>query len=91
MLTDTSKCNGLLHKPELNYNCDETGMLSDALNHEVVAKVGPPCITTNSKTQITVSAASLTLPPCYFSEKNNKLYKLTIEVPGTLYGLSDKG
>ena len=37
MLTDTLKCIGLLHKPELTYNCDETGMLLDALNCKVVA------------------------------------------------------
>ena len=99
MLTDTLKSNGLLHKPELIYNCDETGMPLGALNRKVVARVGsknPSCITTNSKTQFTVlacvSTAGLTLPPFVIFQRKTMNYELTIgEVPGTLYGLSDKG
>ena len=99
MLTDTLESNGLLHKPELIYNCDETGMPLGALNRKVVARVGssnPSCITTNSKTQVTVlacvSAAGLTLPPFVIFQRKTMNYDLTKgEVPGTLYGLSDKG
>ena len=98
MLTETLKSNGLFHKPELIYNCDETGMLLGTLNHKVVAGVGskPSCITTKSKTQITVlasmNAAGLTLPPFVIFQRKTMNYQLTIgEVPGTLYGLSEKG
>lgn len=69
MLTDTLKSNGLVHKPDFIYNCDETGMPLGALNRKVVAKLGsnPSCITSNNKSQVTVlacvNAAGLTLPP----------------------------
>ena len=94
MLTETLKSNGLFHKPELIYNCDETGMPLGALNRKVVAGIGskPSCITTNSKTQIivlaSVNAAGLTLPPFVIFQRKTMNYQLTIgEVPGTLYGI----
>ena len=80
MLTDTLNDNGLMHKPMQLYNCDETGMLLGAYHHKVVAQTGsnPTCITSNSKSQVTVLAcvsatawcSNATL--CDLSEENNK-------------------
>lgn len=69
MLTDTFVENGLENKASQIYNCDETGLPLGAYNHKVVAQVGsnPSCITSNTKSQVTVlacvSATGITIPP----------------------------
>ena len=99
MLTDTLSNNGLMHKPMQLYNCDETGMPFGAYHHKVVAQAGPnpTCITSNSsKSQVTVlacvSATGVAMPPFVIFQRKTMNQELTIgEIPGTLYGCSEKG
>ena len=98
MLTDTLSDNGLIHKPMHLYNCDETGMPLGAYHHKVVAQAGsnPTCITSNSKTQVTVlacvSATGVAMPPFVIFKRKTMNQELTIgEIPGTLYGCSETG
>jgi len=99
MLTDTLSDNGLMHKPMQLYNCDETGMPLGAYHHKVVAQAGsnPTCITSNSsKSQVTVlacvSATGVAMPPFVIFQRKTMNRELTIgEIPGTLYGCSEKG
>ena len=56
----------------------------------------PRAITSGNKKQITVlacaSAASYTLPPLVIFVRKGLVEDLTVdEIPGTAYGLSDKG
>jgi len=97
MLLDTFTENKVLYKPTQIYNCDETGMPLGATNRRVVASVGSSasCITSNSKLQITVlacvSAAGVSMPPfVIFQRKTINHSLITGEVPGTLYGFSEK-
>ena len=98
MLMETFTENGVLNRASQIYNCDETGLPLGAYNNRVVAKVGsnPCCITTNTKTQVTVlacvSAAGITMPPfVIFKRKTVNQELASGEVPGTLYGLSENG
>ena len=99
MLMDTLSNNGLMHKPMQLYNCDETGMPLGAYHHKVVAQAGsnPTCITSNSsKSQVTVlacvSATGVAMPPFVIFQRKTMNQELTIgEIPGTLYGCSEKG
>ena len=99
MLTDTLSNNGLMHKPMQLYNCDETGMPLGAYHHKVVAQAGsnPTCITSNSsKSQVTVlacvSATGVAMPPFVIFQRKTMNQEFTIgEIPGTLYGCSEKG
>lgn len=98
MLLDTFAANKVLQKPTQIFNCDETGMPLGATNRRVVASVGSSasCITSNSKLQITVlacvSAAGISMPPFIIFQRKTINDSLIIgEVPGTLYGLSEKG
>ena len=98
MLTDSLKHNDLICKPMQLYNCDETGMPLGAYHRKVVAKEGsnPTCITSNSKSQVTVlacvSATGVAMPPfVIFQRKSINADLVKGEIPGTLYGCSEKG
>ena len=91
--------NGLLDKPCLIFNMDETGMPLDPKPLKIVTQKGhknPSQVSNGVKTQITVvgcvSAGGQCLPPMVIWNRKNLPPQLaTGEVPGTIYGLSSKG
>ena len=99
LLKATLHDNDLIDKPAQILNCDETGMPLDQLPKYVVAERGqkhPRAVTTGSKKQVTVlacvSAAGYSLPPLVIFAQKSLNQELTLgEVPGTMYGLTDKG
>ena len=98
-LEDTLKGNGILNKPMHIFNCDETGMPLNPKGAKVIAEKGsknPSAISGDTKTQITilacVSANGYSIPPFVIFDRKTLNPELTLgEVPGTLYGLSNKG
>jgi len=99
LLERTLKDNGLIDSPAQIFNCDETGLCLYHSPSSVVACKGqkhPRDVTTGNKTQITVlgcaNAAGYVLAPLVIFGRKALSQKLTVgEVPGTMYGLSDKG
>ena len=99
VLEHALKDNNLYNKPSFIFNCDETGMPLNPKSFKVIAKRGAKNVNTisgNTKGQITVlactSASGVALPPMViFDRKTLNPDFTTGEVPGTIYGLSDKG
>ena len=99
LLEDTLKENNLMSSPSCVYNVDETGMPLDPKAPKVVAPVGMKKVRYQSpgrKGQITVvacgNAAGQVLPPTIiFDAKKVKHAWTKDEIPGTKYGVSDKG
>ena len=89
----------LMNRPGQIYNVDETGMPLDHRPPKVVGRKGKRkirCRVTGNKAQITVvacvSASGQALPPyVIFDTKQLNLAWQKGEVPGTRYGLSNKG
>ena len=99
LLEDTLKVNGLTHCPGQIFNCDEIGMPLLHKPPKVVSHVGqkhPYAITSGDKSNITIlacaSATGYCIPPMViFDRKHLQLEMTAGEVPGTFYGLSEKG
>ena len=91
--------NDLMKSPGQIYNVDETGMPLDHCPPKVVGRKGKSklrCRVTGNKAQITVvacvSASGQAIPPyIIFDTKTLNNAWTKGEVPGTRYGLSDKG
>ena len=91
--------NELMESPNQIYNVDETGMPLDHRPPKVVTKKGQKkvrCRTSGNKSQITVigcvSATGQAIPPfVIFDAKSLNMEWRKGEIPGTTYGLSDKG
>ena len=89
----------LVNKPGQVYNCDESGMPFDAHPQHVVTSKKMKKVrsrTSGNKSQTTVlacaNAAGQVIPPMVIFDLKNLQHQLTeAEVPGTLYGLSEKG
>ena len=99
LLERTLADNCLRDKPCQIFNVDETGMPLDSHCQMGIYKVGtktPALITSGNKAQVTVvgcvSAAGLLLPPMVIWDRKTLSPDLCDgEVPGTVYGLSDRG
>ena len=99
LLENTLCENDLLDKPGQIFNCDETGMPLSPKSHKIVDRVGsknPSYVTSNSKEQVTVlacvNAAGYCMPPfVLFARKKLNPDMVRREIPGTMYGLSNKG
>ena len=96
LLEATLQSNGLLDRPSLVFNADESGM---PLSHHPGKRVGirgmkRVCtVTSGVKTQVTVlcciSASGCAIPPLVIFQRKSLLKGLTVgEVPGTMYGLN---
>ena len=91
--------NKLLERPSQIFNCDESGLPLDHAPGPVVGIKGqkhPRATTSGNKKQITVlacaNAAGHVVPPLVIFGRKALNPALTIgEVPGTMYGLSEKG
>ena len=91
--------NGLVDKPCLIFNMDETGMPLDPKPLKIVTWKGhknPSQVSSGLKSQVTVvgcvSAGGQCLPPMVIWDRKNLPPELAVgEVPGTIYGLSSKG
>ena len=91
--------NDLNDKPSQIFNCDETGLCLDHTPSKIVANKGqkhPRLVTSGNKKQITVlgcaNAAGNVVPPLVIFGRKSLDSKLVVgEVPGTMYGLSNKG
>ena len=89
----------LTESPNQIYNIDETGMPLEHHPPKVVAKKSQKkvrCRTSGNKSQITVigciSATGQAIPPfVIFDAKSLNMDWTKGEIPGTTYGLSDKG
>ena len=90
---------GFESRPECIYNMDETGVPLEPRPPKVVARKGQKKVryrTSGQKAQITVlgcaNAAGQTLPPfiIFAAKQLNPLWTRN-EVPGSRYGISDKG
>ncbi len=89
----------LFDSPAQIFNCDETGMPLDHTPPKVIGAKGqkhPRAVTTGNRKQITVlaccSAAGNFIPPLViFRRKALNCGLIDGEVPGTTYGLSDRG
>ena len=99
LLEDTLKEHNLLHNPTQIYNVNESGMPLDPKAPNMVTQRGTKKVRYRSsgrKAQITVvacaNAAGQAIPPMviYDAKKLNHAWTAN-EVPGTKYGLSDKG
>ena len=99
LLEDTLKEHNLLHNPAQIYNVDESGMPLDPKAPNMVTQRGKKKVRYRSsgrKGQITVvacaNAAGQAFPPMviYDAKKLNHAWTAN-KVPGTKYGLSDKG
>ena len=99
LLKDTLVSNNLMESPNQVYNVDETGM---PLNHsapKIITRRGQKKVryrTSGNKSQVTiigcVSATGQAIPPfVIFDSKSLNMEWRKGEVPGTSYGLSDKG
>ena len=99
LLEETLIDNDLMEKPCQIFNCDESGFPLDPPALSVIAQRGqkhPYSVSGGDKTQITVlvccSAGGYVIPPfIVFDRKNLKPQMTEDEIPGTMYGLSDKG
>ena len=99
LMERTLEDNGLLEKPCQVFNMDETGMPLSPQSPKCVFTRGeknPVNIDAGDKAQITVvpcvSAAGYCIPPMVIWDRKKLSLELTAgEVPGTFYGLSDKG
>ena len=98
-LESTFEENGLVDKPCLIFNMDETGMPLDPKPLKIVTWKGhknPSQVSSGLKSQVTVvgcvSAGGQCLPPMVIWDRKNLPPELAMgEVPGTIYGLSSKG
>ena len=89
----------LMSSPNQIYNVDETGLSLDHIPPKVVTQKGHKkvrCRTSGNKSQITViscvSATGQAVPPfVIFDAKRLNVYWTKGEIPGTTYGLSNKG
>ena len=99
LLNDVLDKNELMDSPAQIYNVDETGMPLDHRPPKIITKKGQKKIryrTTRNKYQITVigciSATGQAIPPFVIFDAKSLNVEWTVgEVPGTTYGLSDKG
>lgn len=99
VLEDALKKNGMFNNPVRIYNCDETGVPLNPKGIKVIARRGAKgvsCVAGDTKSQITVlactCASGVALPPMVIFDRKTLNPELTTgEVPGTIYGLSDKG
>ena len=99
LLEQTVQDNDLEDKPCQIFNVDETGMPLDPKGLKGIYKCGeknPLTITSGDKAQVTVvgcvNAAGLCLPPMVIWDRKTLALELCEgEVPGTVYGLSDRG
>ena len=99
LLGDTLKEHGLLNCPSQIYNVDESGMLLDPKAPNVVAVKGAKKVRYRSsgrKGQVTFvgcgNASGQVIPPMIIFDAKKLNHAWTQkEVPGTKYGLSDKG
>lgn len=99
LLEATLSQNRILNKPMQIFNCDESGFPLEHKPEKVIALKGMRQINTHTsgeKAQITVlacaSACGYVMPPMVIYDRKNLKQQLTTgEVPGTIYGLSDKG
>ena len=91
--------NGLNDNPCLIFNMDETGMPLDPTKPKIVTFKGhknPMQVSGGEKSQVTVvgcvSASGQCLPPMVIWDRKALPPELAVgEVPGTIYGLSEKG
>ena len=91
--------NELMESPNHIYNVDETGMPLERRPPKVVTKKGRKkvrCRTSGNKSQITVigcvsATSQAILPFVIFDAKSLNMDWRKGEIPGTTYGLSDKG
>ena len=99
LLQSTLDDNNLTDKPYSIYNVDESGMPFEHRQPKRIAPTGAKKVygrSSGNKAQITIvacaSATGVALPPMVIFQDTRLNYELTVgEVPGTLYGLSDKG
>ena len=99
LLESTLKDNNLMNCPSQVYNVDESGMPLDPKAPNIVAETGTKKVryrSTGRKGQITIvacgNATGQIMPPTiiYEAKKVNPAWT-TGEIPGTMYGSSDKG
>ena len=95
LLEDTLQENDLVNSPTKLYNVDESGIPLDASSTKVVT-VKVRYQSTGRKGQIIVVACGnasrqVLLPLIIFDTKNIRQSWMKNEVPGTMYGSSDKG
>ena len=99
ILEDAMEENGLADAPLQVFNMDETGLALDPKSLKTINLKGsknPSTITSGSKQQITivgcVRADGQSLPPMVIWNRKRLPIELPNgEVPGTIYGLSEKG
>jgi hypothetical protein len=99
LLEDTLKEHNLLNSPSRIYNVDETGIPLDPRPPNIVTRRGIKKVrnrVTGRKGQVTVvgcgNAMGQVIPPIIIFDAKKLNHNWTIdEVPGTKYGLSDKG
>ena len=99
LLERTLEDNDLHDKPCQLFNMDKTGMPLDPRPLKCVYSRGeknPSCLSSGDKSQITVvacvSAGGFCIPPMVIFDRKQLSTELTVgEVPGTFYGLSNKG
>ena len=96
LLENILKKNGLLDRPSLVFNADESGMPLATHPGKRIGTKGMKrvcCVSSGVKTQVTVlccaSAGGSAIPPLVIFQRANLLKCLTIgEVPGTMCGLN---
>ena len=99
LLKETLEQNKLMNSPQQIYNVDETGVPLDPKGLSVFAVTGSKKVrvrSTGKKGQVTVvacgNASGQVLPPMLIFDAKKLCHGWTREeVPGTSYGLSDKG
>lgn len=99
LLKDLLEENGLMDQPGQIYNVDESGMPFEHRPPRVLARKGQRkvrCRTSGNKSQVTVigcvSAAGQAIPPfVIYDAKSLNMEWTKGEVPGTTYGLSNRG
>ena len=99
ILEDTMEENCLTDQPFLIFNMDETGLALEPKPLKTVTLKGckhPSAVTSGTKQQITVvgcvRADGQCLPPMVIWNRKKLPIELPVnEIPGTIYGLSDKG
>ena len=99
LLKEVLEENELLDSPAQIYNVDETGMPLDHCPPKIIAKRGQKKVryrTSGNKSQIAVigcvRVAGQAIPPFVIFDAKSLNFDWTVgEVPGTTYGLSDKG
>ena len=99
LLKSTLEEHDFADKPHRIYNVDESGMPLEHKQPKRIAERGTKKVygrSSGNKAQITIvacaSATGVALPPMVIFQGTRLNYELTIgEVPGTLYGLSERG